>query len=49
MNLVVDDAVEVKLKTKDTEEKRRELGTTPCARPRLRGGWEDGSEERLSV
>lgn len=27
MNLVVDDAVEVKLKTKDTEESRRELGT----------------------
>lgn len=26
MNLVVDDAVEVKLKTKDTEERRRELG-----------------------
>lgn len=28
MNLVVDDAVEVKLKTKDTEESRRELGTS---------------------
>jgi len=26
MNLVIDDAVEVKLKTKDEEESRRELG-----------------------
>jgi hypothetical protein len=30
MNLVVDDAVEVKMATKDTEESRRELGTTLC-------------------
>lgn len=29
MNLVVDDAVEVKMATKDTEESRRELGALP--------------------
>lgn len=29
MNLVIDDAVEVKLATKDAPEKRRQLGMTP--------------------
>jgi hypothetical protein len=30
MNLVVDDAVEVKMATKDTEESRRDLGMLCC-------------------
>lgn len=30
MNLVIDDAVEVKQATKTVEEKRRELGTNDC-------------------
>lgn len=31
MNLVIDDAVEVKQATKTDEEKRRELGTLSCS------------------
>lgn len=35
MNLVIDDAIEVKLATKTEEEKRRELGMYALSRPYL--------------
>lgn len=46
MNLVIDDAVEVRLATKTEEEKRRPLGMTPFAMDIL---CPDGLDEMLTV
>lgn len=46
MNLVIDDAVEVRLATKTEEEKRRPLGMIPFAMDIL---CPDGMDEMLTV